>query len=147
MIRNLQGPEDSAAVLRLWHSGASQLEPGLSMDAWQREQEWLERELLPQSEVWLFGEQEVLGFVLLKGNSLAALCVAPSAQGRGIGKALLAYARVQRRDLQVHLCAGPQATAFFKRQGFRPVRELLDSRTGQPAVLMVPGNANNYFSC
>jgi GNAT superfamily N-acetyltransferase len=56
-------------------------------------------ELVPRLEVWVAEEDgRVVGFAALGDDDLDHLYVAPGAQGRGIGSALLARAKDQRPD-------------------------------------------------
>jgi putative acetyltransferase len=72
--------------------------------------------------VWVAVEESPLGWVEVAQQRIAALYVAPSCAGRGIGSALLRCAEVviQRSgSTMAHLEASPNALAFYLRRGYR----------------------------
>ncbi|MED5526917.1 MAG: GNAT family N-acetyltransferase [Pseudomonadota bacterium] len=147
MIREAQSAQDRSVILALWQAAAQQLDPQFAAPKWQSFALWLDNELLPQSQVFIYDYHGVQGFAQLKGRKLGALCVHPAAQGKGIGKALLYYTLSRFSDLEVQLfTAASEGQQYFKRQGFHPVQELLDSQTGLLQVQMVSTRSNRYFS-
>jgi GNAT superfamily N-acetyltransferase len=81
---------------------------------------WVEHVMCPESELWVAERNGVpVGFAALQGDWLDHLYVEPSAQGRGVGEALLAKAK--RRRSELHLRVFEQNTgarAFYERSGF-----------------------------
>ena len=94
--------------------------------------DWVREVVLPRDEVHVAeADRRVVGFVALAGSLLEHLYVEPTAQGRGIGGALLALAKELRPegfDLWVFQ-RNEQARAFYERRGLR----LSSSRT-EPAT-------------
>jgi GNAT superfamily N-acetyltransferase len=78
-------------------------------------------DVLPRAEVWVVREdREPVGLLVLEDDLLADLYVAPEAQGRGVGTALLAHAKRLRPDglrLWVFVSNVP-AREFYARHGF-----------------------------
>ena len=93
---------------------------------------------LPSAETYVFEEDGHLkGFIALKGDLLAALFVVPRFQGKGIGSQLMALAKKQRKKLclTVYL-ENIKSVAFYKKCGFRIVRQQIDSATGHAELVM-----------
>ena len=82
------------------------------------------RDVLPIAEVWLARRDgEPAGMLVLEGDLLADLYVAPEAQGAGVGSALLAHAKRRRPEgLELWVFASNRpAWAFYRRHGFEVV--------------------------
>ena len=90
--------------------------------------DWVREVVLVRDEVHVAeADRRVVGFVALAGSLLEHLYVEPTAQGRGIGGALLELAKELRPegfDLWVFQ-RNEQARAFYERRGLRLV-ELTD---------------------
>jgi ribosomal protein S18 acetylase RimI-like enzyme len=79
---------------------------------------------LAEDEAWVWEEDGIRGFAILRGRELAHLYVAPGSFGRGIGSALLEKARERRPDgftLWVFQ-ANERARGFYERRGLRCIR-------------------------
>jgi ribosomal protein S18 acetylase RimI-like enzyme len=64
-------------------------------------------------------EGRVAGFLALDGDWVDHLYIAPGAQGRGLGSALLRAAQAQRERLQLWVFQrNTRAIAFYERHGF-----------------------------
>jgi len=63
--------------------------------------------------------------------------VAPSAQGGGIGSALIEQAKTVRKRLELTVySANAASVAFYRRHGFAVISEQLDPHTGHPELAM-----------
>lgn len=79
-------------------------------------------DVLPRAEAWvaITDGSGPAGFLVLEGDLLADLYVAPAAQGSGVGSALLAHAKTLRPtglELRVFASNVP-ARAFYGARGF-----------------------------
>ena len=97
-------------------------------------------DVLPASEVWIaLAQDEPAGFLVLDGELLADLYVAPAAQGTGLGSALLDHAKRRRPDgltLWVFASNRP-ARAFYERRGFAVIGGTEgDNEEGAPDLLL-----------
>lgn len=80
--------------------------------------------LARENEVWLAVEPEIVGLLAIANGTVGWLYVDPSAQGRGIGTALLDKAKALSPaglELFTHQ-RNERARAFYERRGFRAVR-------------------------
>ncbi|HEY0606242.1 MAG TPA: GNAT family N-acetyltransferase [Herpetosiphonaceae bacterium] len=74
-----------------------------------------------EHQVWVAVEESAVGWVEVDGDRVAALYVAPSWAGRGVGSALLARAEsvIQRSGYTTaRLEASQNALAFYLRRGY-----------------------------
>jgi GNAT superfamily N-acetyltransferase len=68
-------------------------------------------------------DEGVVGFLALQGDEIQSLYVAPQAQNRATGTALLNHAKRQRNRLGLwSFAANTAANRFYERAGFRPVQ-------------------------
>jgi ribosomal protein S18 acetylase RimI-like enzyme len=89
--------------------------------------------VVAELEVWVAElEGEIAGFVALEDDLVEHLYVAPPAQGRGIGSALLAHAKARRPEgLQLWVFQqNLGARRFYERHAFELVR-LTDGTTNE----------------
>lgn len=93
---------------------------------------------LPASENYAYVcGGELKGFISLSGNRVEALFVGPGHQGRGIGRALLEYAKGLRSVLTLDVYEqNRQALRFYERNGFARVEESIDHGTGHTQLRM-----------
>lgn len=101
---------------------------------------YVREQLLAEYEVWLHGRDGVLA---LHDGDLHWLWVRPAAQGRGVGSALVAFAKARHPGglaLWVFASNTP-AIRFYERHGFREVRRTDgDNEEHAPDVRMVWGD-------
>ena len=93
------------------------------------------RDLLPQAELYVHedaGTRQIDGFIGLTENHIEGIFVVKSARSKGIGKALLDYAksRKPRLDLSVYQ-KNERALAFYQREQFTVQSEGIDEDTNE----------------
>ena len=85
------------------------------------------REVVPaRAEVWIevAAGGELAGFIAFGGGEVEHLYVAPGRQGQGTGSRLLRLAQARGAPLELWVFRRNEpAQAFYRRHGFRPVRE------------------------
>ena len=129
-------PADEDAVIRIWLDASKQAHDFVEPGFWEKQDEAMRREYLPQSEVWVYDDNltgEVVGFSALKGSFVAALFVDPSRQGEGIGFQLIE--KIKKTHPEIELMVFKEnhpSVAFYERQGFAAIGEEIDSMTGHP---------------
>ena len=99
------------------------------------------RDLLPQAELYVHedaGTRQIDGFIGLTENHIEGIFVAKAARSKGIGKALLDYAksRKPRLDLSVYQ-KNERALAFYRREQFAVHSEGIDGDTNEADIQML----------
>jgi len=118
-------PDDADAVADVYLASFATLTflPHLHTDDETRA--WIAEHVLPQHEVWVAKtDAGVVGMAVLSERVLEHLYVAPDAQNRGVGSALLAKAK-ERRPTGFTLWtfqANESARRFYERHGFRALQ-------------------------
>jgi len=94
---------------------------------------------LPAVELWVAVDTEdsPLGFIGLNENHVEMLFIEPDLRGKGIGRALLDYARSSRQQMSVDVNEqNPEAVGFYLHYGFvQTGRSPLDGE-GRPFPLL-----------
>ncbi len=89
-------PEDMEEIVEIWLLASLQAHDFVDASCWWQAQEDLRTRYLDRAAIWVFEERgDLLGFMALVDNFLAALFVRPDRQGRGVGHALLQEAKRQ----------------------------------------------------
>ena len=130
MIRPLE-TADLVAVAALWLAANLQAHAFIPAQYW-REHYHPVRGLLAQAEVYVYEVSGVLqGFIGLDGDYIPGLFVQPGAQSRGIGKALLDFAKAGRPSLSLQVYQNNTgALRFYQREGFVIQDAGVDQDTG-----------------
>jgi putative acetyltransferase len=99
MIR-LYRDDDLDRLIEVWYQASLLAHPFLSERFLNRERELIAGVYLPVAETYVYEKDGVLvGFIALMGDEVGAIFVDPALHGRGIGRALMDYARYLRPGL------------------------------------------------
>ncbi|MBR7630740.1 MULTISPECIES: GNAT family N-acetyltransferase [Aeromonas] len=130
--------EDMDEIVEIWLLASLQAHDFVDASCWWQAQEDLRTRYLERARIWVFEERgELLGFMALADDYLAALFVRPDRQGRGVGHALLQEAKLQGARLHARVFVeNEQAVRFYRRRGFVIEREEFDPLTGHPQYKM-----------
>ena len=135
MIRKFQ-PRDEDAVIRIWLEASAIAHYFIPRSYWENNTASMRKTYIPRSETFVHTD-DTTGFISLSGNYLAALFVAPARQGKGIGQALITYAKTLKPELELNVYReNTRAVTFYKHQGFKITREQEDEATGQKEYAM-----------
>ena len=112
-------PEDMEEIVEIWLLASLQAHDFVDASCWWQAQEELRTRYLDHARIWVFEERgDLLGFMALVDDYLAALFVRPDRQGRG-GHALLQEARSRCAELHTgsswrtsQRCVSTAATAL-----------------------------------
>ena len=137
MLRPSQS-EDMEEIVEIWLLASLQAHDFVDASCWWQAQEDLRTRYLDHARIWVFEERgELLGFMALVDDYLAALFVRPDRQGRGVGHALLQEAKAQGARLHARVFVeNAQAVRFYRRHGFVIQGEESDPLTGHPQYKM-----------
>ena len=122
MIRRAT-PADAVAVGRIFVAARDEMPylPRIGDDA----RSWLGSLFVERHQLWVWdSDDEIAGFVGVDDGEVSHLYVAPTAQGQGVGTALLEHAKTvspERLELWVFQ-RNEGARRFYERHGFRLVR-------------------------
>lgn len=137
MIRTYR-ETDLEEMIRIWYDASVIAHSFVPASFWASYKSAMKEEYLPLAENYVFEQEgKVAGFISLVGEIVCALFVAPEAQGRGTGKALIEYAKALkgRLSLKVYKDNG-KAILFYEMNGLRAVGEEVDEYTGCVQILM-----------
>ncbi len=137
MIRDFQA-SDMEMVLAIWLEASIKAHDFVEAAFWTASVERMRTVYLPAAVTYVHETEGIVsGFVSVAGRTLAALFVAPAAQNHGTGTKLLNHvkARCDTLTLSVYK-VNRAAIGFYRKNGFRMVRERRDSHTGAPECIM-----------
>lgn len=137
MIRPFKS-SDMEEVLSIWLHASIQAHDFVDPDFWRSHISDMRDVYLPASETYVYDEEGIVrGFVSLFENTLAALFVAPCAQGKGIGRQLMAKSKEVRQFLTLAVYKeNTKSISFYRKCGFETVREQVDKHTGHLELVM-----------
>lgn len=137
MIRKFK-KTDMDSALDIWLEASIKTHDFIDREFWESNVPAMRDLYLPSAEIYVNEDEgKVNGFIALNGDSVAALFVSPSSQGRGIGNGLLNKAKEIRSTLE--LCVykeNVKSLEFYRKRLFAAEGEHVDSRTGQVQVVM-----------
>lgn len=126
--------------MQIWLQGNLDAHAFIPASFWEAHFEMV-RDLLPQAELYVHedaGTRQIDGFIGLTENHIEGIFVVKSARSKGIGKALLDYAksRKPRLDLSVYQ-KNERALAFYQREQFTVQSEGIDEDTNEAELQML----------
>ena len=139
MVRKFE-TQDLDTVMQIWLQANLDAHAFIPASFWEAHFEMV-RDLLPQAELYVHedaGTRQIDGFIGLTENHIEGIFVVKSARSKGIGKALLDYAksRKPRLDLSVYQ-KNERALAFYQREQFTVQSEGIDEDTNEAELQML----------
>ncbi|MBM7601519.1 putative acetyltransferase [Virgibacillus halotolerans] len=135
MIRKLK-KDDFEVIIHIWLEVNIKAHNFISDEYWRKQLETV-KELLPQSEVYVYENGKILGFVGLTDNYIAGIFVLSNEQSKGIGKQLLDYIKDLKSELSLSVYQkNRRAVEFYQRENFVIQSENVDENTGEKQFLM-----------
>ena len=131
---------DGDEVVHIWLEASIKAHYFIGREYWESKAEEMKTTYLPQSESYVYideGANRIVGFISLIDTYLAAIFVMPHQQGRGIGKALINYAKSIRQELTLGVYSkNKPSVMFYKSQGFITENEQTEENTGEKEYKM-----------
>ena len=126
--------------MQIWLHGNLDAHAFILASFWEAHFEMV-RDMLPQAELYVHENvdtRQIDGFIGLTENHIEGIFVAKAARSKGIGKALLDYAksRKPRLDLSVYQ-KNERALAFCRREQFVVQSEGIDGDTNEAEIQML----------
>ena len=139
MIRKFEA-RDLDAVMQIWLHGNLDAHPFIPASFWEAHFE-IVRDMLPQAELYVHENEatrQIDGFIGLTENHIEGIFVAKAARSKGIGKALLDYAKSRRPRLDLSVYQkNERALAFYRREQFVVQSEGIDEDTNEADFQML----------
>lgn len=136
MIRKYE-PNDLGRIMEIWLSSNIEAHSFIRREYWQ-DCFGSVAEAIPLAEVYTaLSDGEIIGFIGLDGGHIEGIFVDGKYRSKGVGKALIDFAKELYPKLS--LCVyekNARAADFYKREGFLPVRKKTDISTGETEILM-----------
>ena len=129
---------DLEEMVRIWYEASVIAHSFIPASFWALQKSEMKEKYLPLAENFVFEEKgQLAGFISLVGERICALFVSPEMQGRGIGRALLEYAKTLKGRLALKAYReNESALRFYERCGFVAAGEEVDEYTGCVQILM-----------
>ena len=139
MIRKFE-TQDLDAVMQIWLHGNLDAHAFIAASFWTEHFEMV-RDLLPQAELYVHEDastRQIDGFIGLTENHIEGIFVAKAARSKGIGKALLEYAKSRKPRLTLGVYQkNERALAFYQREQFAVHSEGIDEDTNEAEIQML----------
>ena len=126
-------------LLKIWYEGSVIAHDFIDKDYWKSQQTEMKEKYLPMSETYVISnEEDIVGFVSMVDNYLAALFIDVKHQGEGYGKELLNFIKRQGDNIELKVYKkNNNAVKFYLENGFVVKEESLDEQTAEEEFLMV----------
>ena len=139
MIRKFES-QDLDAVMQIWLHSNLDAHAFIPASFWEAHFEMV-CDMLPQAELYVHedaGTRQIDGFIGLTENHIEGIFVAKSARSKGIGRALVEYAKSRRPRLTLSVYQKNQrALAFYRREQFVLQSEGIDEDTNEAEIQML----------
>ena len=126
--------------MQIWLNGNLDAHAFIPVSFWTEHFE-LVCDMLPQAELYVHENEDIRqidGFIGLTENHIEGIFVAKSARSRGIGKALLEYAKSRKPRLTLSVYQkNERALAFYRREQFVVQSEGIDDDTNEADIQML----------
>ncbi|WP_197092860.1 GNAT family N-acetyltransferase [Labilibaculum euxinus] len=124
--------------MELWYQTSIIAHDFISASYWKKNKDAMASIYLPNSETYVAIEDEnIIGFISMVENLLAAIFVDNELQGKGTGKKLLNF--IKKRRIKIQLKAYMKNTKtvdFYKSQDFKTISKNKEKETGEYEYLM-----------
>ncbi|WP_018665418.1 N-acetyltransferase [Heyndrickxia acidiproducens] len=130
-------------LVDIWYQSSLKAHDFIDKDYWKSQRGEMKEKYLPMSENYIISNKaEIVGFISMLDNYLAALFIDAKHQGEGYGKELLNYIKERREKIQLKVYKkNNKAVNFYLRNGFVIKEELLDEQTSEKEFLMEWGSS------
>lgn len=125
MIEQMQDSQIDE-VMNIWLEATIKGHPFIEKEYWQANYEVVKTQYLPIAKTFVYKEEDkIQGFIsIIEKSFIGALFVDVKTQGKGIGRALVAYCQSQYKTLELAVYVeNERAVEFYKKQGFEVVIE------------------------
>lgn len=132
-------PEEIGKVVELWFEVSVEAHDFIPPDYWSKNKAKMASDYLPAADTLVAVDGvNVVGFISIVGDYLAAIFVRSSVQGKGIGSMLLNEIKKGRNSLGLRVYKkNKKSVGFYQNQGFKVESEEWDKETGENELVMI----------
>lgn len=135
MIREYQS-SDIKHIEEIWLKASAISQSFLTSSFTESERQKLSSVYIHQTDTWVYEEKnQVIGFIAMIDNEIGALFIDPSSHRQGIGSLLVDFVAMLHEILEVEVFKkNTMARAFYKKFGFKPVKEHFHKEADQELI-------------
>lgn len=141
MIRKMHHIEDEInQVMSIWLEATIKAHHFIPTTYWQKSYHLVKETYLPQSDTYVYIENnEIVAFIsIIDEDFIGAIFVSSRQHRKGIGGKLIEYCQSRYGNLSLAVYKeNSQAVDFYKKMGFKCVREQLNEDTHEAEYIMV----------
>lgn len=129
---------DIERMVKIWLEASTKAHDFMPPDYWHSKSNDMQNLYLPSSENYVYDEGgELVGFISIHHETIAAIFVLPSSQGGGIGSELVEFIKRKYKKLSLAVYkSNTTSISFYKKHGFTMSKEQIDEHTGHPELIM-----------
>ncbi|WP_054709884.1 N-acetyltransferase [Bacillus sp. JCM 19041] len=137
MIREAK-MEEIDQLTELWYRSSVKAHHFIKRAYWESQKDAMKERYFPMSETYVVTLQEdIVGFLSMVDDYMAALFVDESFQGEGYGKEFVRFIKGRRENITLKVYKkNSKAVHFYKKHGFVVVDEFVDQKTSEQEYLM-----------
>jgi len=130
--------KDISGIVDLWYEVSIKAHNFIPASYWESNREDMKEKYIPMSETYAAkSDEEILGFISLMNEYVAAIFVKTEMQGMGVGTYLLNHAKSLRSSLQLKVFSkNMKSIDFYKAKGFAVIAEARDEDTGEDELVL-----------
>lgn len=130
--------KDINQIMDIWLKENKRTHNYIPETYWDNHFEDVRKEIL-KAEIYVYKEKEdICGFIGLSNTYIAGIFVKKEKQSMGIGGELIQYCKSKYPELMLSVyMKNERAIAFYKREGFKIVKEKVDKMTNEKEYEMI----------
>lgn len=136
MIRDFN-KQDIDRIMEVWLDTNISAHKFIESEYWKSNYDAV-KAIMPSATIYVYEENTTIqGFIGLMDSYIAGIFVSQKFQSKGIGKALLDYAKDKKDALSLNVYQeNDGAVRFYLREGFAIANEQMDENTGKTELSM-----------
>jgi putative acetyltransferase len=126
-------------LVELWYDVSIKAHSFISDDYWRAGKKDMREKYIPMSATYVIEDnEEIIGFVSIVDDYLAAIFIGTNYQDKGYGNKLLDYIKTKKDYIELRVYKKNEKTVkFYLKNDFHIQEESIDELTGEEEFLMV----------
>lgn len=117
--------EDLDRLVELWYEASIKAHDFSDSKYWEDNKKTMRELYLPLSQNWIIGDGD--GFISMMGSEINALFISPDQENKGLGTALVNWAKREENTLTLNVYArNEKAVRFYEKMGFSHIETNMD---------------------